>query len=1291
MATTLDTQLDALASRVRRLVWMRGLSASVAVFVGSLALAGLLDWALHLDDVGLRVLLAFGAVTATVVVIWKRLVLPLRRPITTADVALRLEEHFPELRDGLASVVQFVGERFHTKSGSPALQRLAAERAEQVLAGLPVDEVIESRPVCRMAWAAVAICLVAVMLMLVNQAATWVALQRLLLPWSAPAWPRQVNLRVLSTEWEPLEAAADDVPRIALGDEYRVLVENQTGRLPSRVTLELLADNATEPRKEPLRVIKLRDNSDQNREVASVLFRAVAGRTRFRVTAGDDRTMPWYEVQAVPVPRLEAVQVRIIPPKYTGLPPRDLPEGLGDIEAWLGSRLELRGRSSRPIQAAAIRIKNGDPLSATVNENGRDFEVAWQATEVGASTYAIELKDLEGFEPAEVPRYEFRVLADQTPEVTLEQPAVDLQVTPTAVVRVEYVARDDLGLARSELVWQRDGGAPVRVPLWSFRASADAASSVPGDAERTYAGEYEWDLGSQGWPAGAVIAFWLEVVDGAEPPHVGRSVTRTVRVVSPEQKTLELAARQAQLLEQIERTAKQQAVVREQTRQLEIQAEQSGQLRPEDLADLQRLEVTQRQIAAQIAGQVDSLDRKLTETLGEFEANQLGDDPSAERLEAMADEVDRLRRDTLPGIDQSLTRARKAAELRDARASADSEAPDSAANEPAADAAQPDLDPKPGSTAQTDSKPGKSDPEVAARGEESPAPNQTAPQANEESRSLAEAARRQAEVGESLGELAQKLARWRDERDAAQQVGQLAADQDELTAATEQLGQRLIGKPVEDLDAQERADLAKLVEQQRQLGEREEQLERQLAGAAERLAGDDPQGAQALKDTLESLRTAGAAEKMREATERLAENRTAAAGELQRAVADALGQIERGDSSETTPEAEELVRREKEIEQQLDALLAQQEQLQKRTEAANQLEDPAARADELQKIGADQRALREAIEQASRELQRLGKQGPAERLAEAAARLEKLRTAEAGQPADAAGQAEVLDDLRQARQELAQERAEDEARLAFEQLVQIRDDLAGLLARQQAATVEFDRIRTLVTPEKRWTRPLLASLRALGQAETRLSDDLLGLAQKIAAAQVFSLTLESIARQQREIAERLSERDLGDEPRAQAVRIEARLRELLELIAQRGANGGQGGAGQGPGQAAPPPAGEENPTGPTQDAISLLAEFKLLRSLQREVADRTEALLARSSGERPAQELPAQEPVDGEPVEQELAELREEQVQLADLARNLMINLKELVETDDSEPLADEEMPQSPAPPEEKDNPDDPK
>ncbi len=1255
MATTLDTQLDSLASRVRRLVWMRGLSAAVAVFVGTLALAGLLDWMFHLDDVGLRVLLALGAVCATLIVIWRRLVLPLRRPITTADVALRLEEHFPELRDGLASVVQFVGERFTTSSGSPALQRLAAERAEQTLAGLPIDDVIEARPVRRMAWLAVGVCGFAVVLMLANQAATWVALQRLLLPWSAPAWPRQVNLRLLSTEWEPLEPAADDVPRIALGDDYRVLVENQTGRLPSRVMLELLSGDATEPRKEPLRVMTLRDNSDQNRDVASVLFRAVAGRTRFRVTAGDDRAMPWYEVQAVPVPKLEAVRVRIIPPAYTGLPPRDLPEGLGDIEAWLGSRLELRGRSSRPIQSAAIRVKNADPLAATVDENGRDFQITWQATEVGVSTYSIELKDLEGFEPAEVLRYEFRVLADQTPEVTLEKPAADLQVTPTAIVPLEYVARDDLGLARSELVWQRDGGAAVRVPLWSFRANPAEASSVPGEAERTYSGKSEWELGPQSWPAGAVITFWLEVADAAEPPHVGRSVTRTLRVVSPEQKTLELAARQAELLDQIERAAKQQAVVREQTRQLEIQAEQSGRLRPEDLADLQRLEVTQRQIASQIGGQVDSLDRKLNETLGEFEANQLGDDPAAERLEAMADEVDRLRRETLPGIDQTLTRARKAAESREARGAGEKDAPARPVNE---------LGDEPVNT------PDSAEPATVDRG---------AAQANDESRALAEAARRQAEVGESLGELARKLARWRDERDAAQQLGQLAADQEAVTDATEQLGQRLIGKPLDELAPQERADLAKLVEQQRQLGEREEQLERQLAGAAERLAGDDPQGAEALKETLEALREAGAAEKMREATERLAENRTAAAGELQRAVADSLGKIERGDARETTPEAEELIRREKEIEQQLDALLEQQEQLQKRTEAADKLDDPAARAEELKKIGEEQRAVREAIEQASRELQRLGKQGPAQRLAEAAERLEKLRTAKAGQPGNAEDQAEVLDDLRQARQELARERAEDEAQLAFEQLVQIRDDLAGLLARQQAATVEFDRIRQLVSPEKRWTRPLLASLRALGQAETRLSDDVLVLAQKIAAAQVFSLTLESIARQQREIATKLAERDLGDEQRTQAVKIEARLQELLDLIAERKANGGQEQAGAGP--EAAQPGGEENPTGPTQDAISLLAEFKLLRSLQSEVADRTESLLARSTAED----------ADQEQVEKELVELREEQVRLADLARNLMTNLKALVETDETEPLQADDAPPTPAPPAEKEDPDDPK
>ena len=1284
-------------------MWLRGLCATTAVFVGLVAVSAWLDWAIHLDDGVLRGLMLVTILVVTGWVLRRTLLQPLRTPPAADDVAMRLEERFPELRDGLASVVQFTGTRFGSAIGSPGLQRIAATRTESLLADLPIDEVIEPAPVRRMAWGAVVVCGAAAVLMGFNQSATWLALRRLVIPFAAPSWPRQVNLRVLSTEWQPLEASTDDIPRVALGEEYRVYIENQTGRLPSRVTLETKTEAGATPAREPLRVVSLRDGEGVLRDVAAVTLKATQPKIWFRALAGDDDKMAWFEIHAVPVPQLEAIRVRVVPPDYTGLEPRELPGGLGDIEAWIGSRIEFRGRSSRPLQTAAIRLKSGDPIPATIGEDGREFRVEWQANEVGVSTYAVELRDVEGFEPGRIPRFELRVKADAVPEVTMERPATDLQVTPTATVPVEFVARDDLGLTRSDAVWRKGDEVAseqplIRIPLW--RADQPVAESAPAGTPRAenatgkvVTGTWQWDLAPLRLQPGQVITLMLEAADGARPEHVGHSVARRLRIVSPEQKTQELAARQAELLEQIERAEKQQALAREQTRDLEIQANEAGGLRPQDLTTLERLEAAQRQIASQLSGQPGSLDQRLAEALDEFRANQLGDEAAVGRLEQMSREISRLSRESLPGIERSLTRARKEGERRadetanePARSSQDGNPPESrpgddrdSPTEPRPDVAG-DAPSKGGTNPTKATDPRKTDPGKPESTEPNPAPDggDTKPQpgkATEPDRSesgdnrpdpkhtgepagdpvvepLRDALQQQADVGDSLKNLARQLARWRDERDATDQLNQLADDQKEVSEETEKLGQDLVGKSRTDLTPQERADLEKLVGRQRQLGDREEAVERQLETAAEKLAADDPEGAAALREQLEALRDAAVGERFREAAERLRENKTAAARTAQKSIEEALGRIARGETgsdSDQLEQLEQLVKEQRGLEERLESLMEREETLQKRMDEAKGIEDPAARAEELRKLEAEQDALRQELEQAARQLRRLARNAPAERLANAARKLEQQQKKLAQGELDAAAedQQEVLDQLAEARQELAEERAADEEQLAFEQLARLRSKLEGLLVRQEAAVKEFERLRGLVPPGGSWTRPALASLRGLGSAEGLIADEAQALAPQVEAARVFSLALEQSAGQLRRLVELLGERDLGAETQGISTRVAERFRELIRLIAERQAGADGAAAGGQAGGGGQPGGGND---APTEDAISLLAEFKLLRTLQQDVAERTEAVRAKETTDD---------------VTQQLEKLAEEQSRLADLARDLMTKLKSVVENDD--------------------------
>jgi hypothetical protein len=95
-------------------------------------------------------------------------------------VARRIESLFPQLNDSLASAMEFLGqEEADVTAGSAQLRRLVVSEAESAVEGLPLDEVIDRRPLHRAAtWFGIAAAVLALCVIL-DAAAVRTALARL--------------------------------------------------------------------------------------------------------------------------------------------------------------------------------------------------------------------------------------------------------------------------------------------------------------------------------------------------------------------------------------------------------------------------------------------------------------------------------------------------------------------------------------------------------------------------------------------------------------------------------------------------------------------------------------------------------------------------------------------------------------------------------------------------------------------------------------------------------------------------------------------------------------------------------------------------------------------------------------------------------------------------------------------------------------------------------------------------------------------------------------------------------
>jgi hypothetical protein len=1240
MSEPLDQRLSRLRRRIRQVVWLYGLSWLIAVVFGSAMLVGMIDWAIHLDDSGVRLILGLTILTAGGWIGWRFLIGPLRHQPSDVDLALRIEKKFPGFNDSLASAVEFLEKGIDPAVGSPELQRRVIEQTTKHAGRLNLSEVIETSNVRRLVAIAVAVCLTLALLVGFNQVNAGIAMNRLVFPFADVTWPRTTDLRLLDADFQPLEYDPKTPLRLARGDVLTVYVENAAelsgGKLPDDVRIEYRYSD-DELVHEVLRLATRRDAAGQLREVGVATLVATRGPVWFRAVGGDDWDKPLFKLEVVPPPLIEDLQVTLTPPKYSGQPVERLPHGVGHVQGLVGTEVEVTARVNKRLMSASLQLRGRKPQPIELAGDGRRLKTRFVIADPGVYSYWFDLKDSQGFENPEAPRYEIRAVADAPPEIQIEQPAVDQYVTAVADVPLKFLVRDDLGLKSVHLHYKLGNTQDNSIQPWLLR-DGDQESERP--LELTV--EEIWSLSDLMLSPGMRIVFHATASDdydlgGSE--HVGRSIFRTLTVITAEEKKAELASRQSELLEELERLVKAQLRAREQVGELETQLNTVGALRASDVDLLKRIELDQRQISARLLNPVDGFETKARDSLAELKLNKIDAPEMTARLQQIADEVATLRHTLLPTIEQELTRARKAANAAIGRG-AENKANHNAAP---ADAEDDETDPA-GAERNQPTRVGPMGP----IGLDADRRQETITD-GEEAAALERAKEHQDAVLESLAVMRGQLLQWRNRHDLLQELGELIAGQQRVRQDAAEVGRETLGRRgLEQLTPQQEANLAKVSDRQRRQADRLDEFRKTLKTQSDNEQTAPNTGNAALQDAQQHIEENATGSKMRQAADALKRNQVGIAAEGQQQIADDLDELRNILSDRGTPDSEMLVKQLKQAEQELLELRKRQEQLHKETQQAERFSDGKRREQELQLLRKQQQEVREEVARLSRRLRRLQARQAA---ASAGRAAERLRQTEeqlgSDEPAGAAReQQESLDDLEQAQRELAQARREAEERLARELMEQMGDKLKLMIVLQQSVIDETQRLETAHKKRGRWSRSQLSSLKQLRETQENLHRDTAALIEDMAAVEVFVLALEGASRDMKIAANRLGKRQTD---RVTVAAEEAAKQRFVELVAALKPDSGSG---------QPPSAGgsgaqQQNPG--AEGAIPKLAEFKMLKTIQEGLLRRTAKIDAhrRKNGGLSDEQ------------QRELEEIASDQGRLADLARNLMQGINEAIELDD--------------------------
>ena len=1255
--------LSDLRGRVRLLTWVSGLSWTVLVLFGGLLVTGVLDWLIHFDDPGLRLVIGLALLAGSGAMLWRQLIAPLRQPLGTTFLAARIERRFPGLHSRVLSAVEFLQHKLDAKSGSPELQRAVVGQALRDLETIEPGDIVETKAVHRVTIAGSILLAIVATVVALHPLEAATSVQRLMFPFANVPWPRQFELRLVRSDLSPVTPVPDQPLLIARGDTLELYVISQRGRLPERVWFEHRLGHAAEPTREALRQTTIRDNKGRSREAAAISWIATRGPLEFRATGGDDDLMPFVHVEVVEPPTLAALQVNVTPPKYSGRPAEQLPPGVGHVQGLLGTKIELTGQADKPLKSAHLRIGDKPSVPLAIGPDGQSFAASFAITEPGVTAYWFELTDTAGFTDREAPRYELRGLADLVPEVVIESPVADIQLAPDAELTVKVLAKDDLGLREVRLVYQlNDEATPKSIALHSV-STTEGAPPV-----NSLAPEYVWKLAELELQPGGRIVFRAEATDDYDltpEGHVGRSSPRTILIVSKEDKQKELAGRVGELLEDLQEAAALQQRAKQQTNELQTQLDTAGELRPQDLDQLQRIELEQRQAVSRLTHPADGVQSQARQLQTEFQANKLDDVETQRRLDRIVEELSRLGRDQFPEIERALTRAAKEADERNGTDRSDEELKEKqkgdsrqpSANQPSANqpANQPPTD-KPSADKLKADKPTAENPSSSSA--KSPAL----------AASLREAQTRQQQAVETLQELQDLLAEWRDRRDVSRELQSVIAEQEQVQKESADLGQQTLTKSNAELSPQEKADLGKLAVKQRKLAEQVEQFRKQLDQTAGNLKPRDPDAAERFEEARDELTKDGTAGKLREAASDIADNKMGAASQAQQQALQDLRDLDRQLKREPTDDLELLVKQVEQAQQEFETLRKEQTDLMEQTQQAAGQPDSAERRNQLEQLRQKQQKLGEKLAQAERKLERLQLHQPADAAARAKERLDKINDQlqdpdQADEAAD--GMQEVVDDLEQVERDLALEKRIAQERLAVEQLEKIEDELKALLARQQAVIAETERLEAERLVNGSLSRGQLKTLRDLAETERALQTEAERMEKALTVAEVFSLVLRRTSRSLKLAADRLGEKQT-DAP-TQALERDA-VKKIENLLAVLKPD-----EKPKPAKTDPPPMPpdqkpeDEKPeqAGPPGEALPQIAQLKMIKLLQEEYLERTQLLntLRDKDGKLP----PA--------AAAELDQLALEQDELAELTRNMVVKILQSRpdKEDDPKPKADDE------------------
>ncbi|MFN6314237.1 MAG: DUF4175 family protein [Planctomyces sp.] len=514
-------ELESLFRQLRRLLWIRGicLSGGIALFV--LLVLTIVDAIVQPQSALARFVLCLAGLTLFAEAIRRSLWKPLHEHRSRLQLAWSLEQLHPQFEERLTSTLQ-LSTRHETTSA--AFVEAIATQAQSGMAACSAEN-LAGRSL-RNAMLSAAICVVALAIaLLVNPERLLPSLANVLCPWHARVLPR------LAARVQPGDA------EVAEGQDLEIKV---TGLNENDAVVQILADADTSESdmvsESHAMVI------DVPKHEASFLLQQIEKSLTYRVRSSGLYSDS-FRITVNPAPVITGLQATTTFPEYTQLPPASVnlltggtPSAANAVvpmmPALLGARVTVTGTANLPISEAelmrdATAVKSKPAANAA--QYSWEFEVGAVPADAESMVQECNVRLISDRQvPSETARFEIHVSRDLPPEVEIRGLNTDtLTVRPDQLLEIPFSAVDDFGIQKLELAIRRDAQEPSLAIIPAAQPDeSDADFSI-----RQRDGSTTLDIAALNVKPGEALSVWLKVGDNRTEP-LGGSQSSDSRIIT---------------------------------------------------------------------------------------------------------------------------------------------------------------------------------------------------------------------------------------------------------------------------------------------------------------------------------------------------------------------------------------------------------------------------------------------------------------------------------------------------------------------------------------------------------------------------------------------------------------------------------------------------------------------------------------------------------------------------------------------------------------------------------------